>query len=89
MVIPFVAGMFLAPETPLWYYAQGRDQEGLRSLEWLHGKEDRGFLAREVALIKKTIREKEENNVTLASLLQPSVIKPFIIGEIYPRICPR
>ena len=33
MVIPFVVGMFLAPETPHWYYAQGRDQEGLRSIE--------------------------------------------------------
>ena len=30
MVIPFVVGMYLAPETPHWYYTQGRDQEGLR-----------------------------------------------------------
>ena len=82
MVIPFVAGMLLAPETPHWYYSKGRDQEGLRSLEWLHGTADRGFLAREVALIKRTIREKEENQVTLGSLIQPSVIKPFIIGLI-------
>ena len=37
---------------------------------------------REVAIIKKTLREKEENDVSLASLIQPSVIKPFIIGFI-------
>ena len=47
MVIPFVVGMFLAPETPHWYYAQGREEEGLRSLEWLHGTSDRAFLARD------------------------------------------
>ena len=82
MVIPFVVGMFLAPETPHWYYAQGRDQEGLRSLEWLHGARDRAFLAREVAIIKNTIREKKENKVTLASLLQPNILKPFMIGFI-------
>ena len=47
MVIPFVVGMFLAPETPHWYYAQGREEEGLRSLEWIHGTSDRAFLARD------------------------------------------
>ena len=35
-----------------------------------------------MAIIKKTLREKEENDVSLASLIQPSVIKPFIIGFI-------
>ena len=35
-----------------------------------------------MAIIKKTLREKEENDISLASLIQPSVIKPFIIGFI-------
>ena len=35
-----------------------------------------------MAIIKNNIREKQENKVNLASLLQPSVIKPFIIGFI-------
>ena len=82
MVVPFVVGMWFAPETPHWYYAQGREEEGLRSLEWLHGKEDKRAVAREVELIKKTIRDKQENKVSAASLLQPSILKPFIIGMV-------
>ena len=58
------------------------ENPGFRSLEWLHGPGDREVLAREVAIIKNNIREKEENKVTLAYLIQPSVIKPFIIGFI-------
>ena len=33
-------------------------------------------------MIKDTIREKQENQVSVASLLQPSILKPFMIGMI-------
>ena len=46
------------------------------ALRWLHGDEE-SMIANEIASIKSSIREKEENSMTIRRLMDKSIMKPF------------
>ena len=79
MIIPFVIGMFFAPESPRWLFLKGRDEEGEKALEWLRGTSQRSVITQEIIEIRKENKEKMEIKVTAKSLLEPSTLKPFLI----------
>ena len=57
----------------------GREQEARRSLVWLHGT-DQKCIDYEILNIKRALRDKEENRVTVKGLLEKSILKPFLIA---------
>ena len=79
MVIPFLALMWVIPESPRWYIMQGNEWAAEVSLKWLRGREAE-MIDREIEKIKKeiAIRKRERNSITM--LLEPQVLKPFLIS---------
>ena len=57
----------------------GRDSEALGALTWLHGT-DQKSIDYELKNIRKALREKQENKMTLRGLSEKSVLKPFLIS---------
>ena len=96
LVIPFIIGMYFVPESPHWYYSKGdllrsprhfhsegviagQTSKAKESLRWLHGS-DTDFIKYEIENIQKSLKEKAENKITLGSLLEKSILKPFLIS---------
>ena len=79
MVIPFLALMWVIPESPRWYIMKGNEWAAEVSLKWLRGREVE-MIDREIEKIKKeiAIRKRERNSITM--LLEPQVLKPFLIS---------
>ena len=79
MVIPFLALMWVIPESPRWYIMKGNEWAAEVSLKWLRGREVE-MIDREIEKIKKeiAIRKRERNSITM--LLEPQVLKPFVIS---------
>ena len=80
MIIPFIVGMFFAPESPRWLFSKGREEEGEKALEWLRGSSRRNVITQEIIEIRNEIKEKMENKVSPKALLEPSTLKPFLIA---------
>ena len=57
----------------------GQTSKAHEALRWLHGS-DVDCINYEIANIQKSLREKEENKITLKSLLEKSILKPFLIS---------
>ena len=57
----------------------GKDSEALAALTWLHGT-DQKSIDYELANIRKALREKQQNKMTLSGLKEKSVLKPFLIS---------
>ena len=57
----------------------GQTSKANEALRWLHGS-DADCINYEIANIQKSLREKEENKITLKSLLEKSILKPFLIS---------
>ena len=72
MVIPFLALMWIIPESPRWYVMKGNEWAAEVSLKWLRGREVE-LIDREIEKIKKEIavRKRERNSITM--LLEPQV----------------
>ena len=62
-----------------YYKQKGRDREGVDALRWLQCDEE-SMIANEIASIKSSIREKEENSMTIRRLMDKSIMKPFMIS---------
>jgi len=79
MVPLFVFAMYFVPESPRWLILKGNEWAGEVSLKWLRGRgaED---LDREIEMIKREIRVRRRERVSITQLLEPEVIKPFIIS---------
>ena len=79
MVIPFLALMWIIPESPRWHIMKGNEWAAEVSLKWLRGREVE-LIDREIEKIKKeiAIRKRERNSITM--LLEPQVLKPFVIS---------
>jgi len=78
LVPPFILAMWTVPESPYWLVLRGNEWAAEVSLKWLRGREP-DLLDREIEKIKKEIavRKRERNSITL--LLEPQVLKPFVI----------
>ena len=55
------------------------DQEAHKALEWLHGSDVKSINF-EMANIRRALREKNENKISLRGLLEKSILKPFLIA---------
>ena len=71
--------MWIIPESPRWYVMKGNEWAAEVSLKWLRGREVE-LIDREIEKIKKeiAIRKRERNSITM--LLEPQVLKPFLIS---------
>ena len=79
IVVPFVIGMYLVPESPHWYFSKNREQDGHAALAWIHGA-DRAAISYELDNIKKSLRDQQENKISFNVLLERSILKPFLIA---------
>jgi len=79
LVPPFVIGMYIAPESPRWLFSKGREDEGRESLSWLRGAQCPA-IDREIAQIKGEIEEALRDKITINDLLEPAILKPFLIA---------
>ena len=57
----------------------GESSKAREALTWLHGSDD-NFIKYEIENIQKSLKEKAENKITLGSLLEKSILKPFLIS---------
>ena len=57
----------------------GRESEALGALKWLHGT-DQKSIDFELTNIRKSLREKQHDKMTLSGLKEKSVLKPFLIS---------
>ena len=55
------------------------DQEAHKALEWLHGSDVKSINF-EMANIRRALREKSENKISLRGLMEKSILKPFLIA---------
>jgi len=76
MVIPFILAMYFVPESPRWLIMRGNEWAGEVALKWLRGR-DAESLDREIEQIKKEIRIRKRERVSITMLLEPQVLKPF------------
>ena len=57
----------------------GQSSKAKEALRWIHGS-DSDFIDFEIENIQKSLKEKAENKITLSSLLEKSILKPFLIS---------
>ena len=57
----------------------GQSSKAKEALRWIHGS-DADFINYEIENIQKSLKEKAENKITLSSLLEKSILKPFLIS---------
>ncbi|XP_023323438.1 facilitated trehalose transporter Tret1-2 homolog [Eurytemora carolleeae] len=80
MVVPFVIGMYICPESPRWLYSKGLEDEGRTALEWLRGTDSPQALQAEIRAIKLEQVKKKKNTVSVKVLGEASILKPFLIS---------
>lgn len=76
---PFIIAMYIAPESPRWLFSKGREEEGRAALAWLRGAECPA-LAAEVDQIKAELEESARDRITVRDLLEPAILRPFLIA---------
>ncbi|XP_066584242.1 facilitated trehalose transporter Tret1-like isoform X2 [Prorops nasuta] len=78
--IPFLALMFMIPETPRWYISKGKTKKARKSLQWLRGKET--DITEELTMIEKMHVDSERNasQGALGELFKRNHIKPLLIS---------
>jgi len=79
MVPVYVIAMYFVPESPRWLIMKGNEWAGEVSLKWLRGR-GAEELDREIEVIKREIRVRRRERVSITQLLDPDVVKPFIIS---------
>lgn len=79
MVLPFVVAMYFVPESPRWLIMRGNEWAGEVALKWLRGRGTES-LDREIEQIKKEIRIRKRERMSITQLLEPEVVKPFAIS---------
>ena len=57
----------------------GNESEAVGALTWLHGT-DQKSIDYELANIRKALREKQQNKMSLIVLKEKSILKPFLIS---------
>lgn len=77
--VPFLVLMFLIPETPRWYVSKGRDEEALKALQSLRGKDTN--VSEEFDDLVKSHKESQKltTNATFKDLFVKANMKPLMI----------
>lgn len=78
--IPFLALMFLIPETPRWYVSRGKEERARRALQWLRGK--KADVEPELKGIVKSHCEAERHasQNAIFDLMKRNNLKPLLIS---------
>ena len=78
-VVPFALAMTCVPESPHWLLEKGNEWAGEQALKWLRGRGPEA-LDREIEMIKKELRIRKRERQSITMLLEPEILKPFIIS---------
>ena len=79
MVVPFVAAMWIVPESPRWHIMRGNEWAAEVSLHWLRGRRP-ALIDREIERIRKEIAAKRRERVSINLLWDRRVLRPFVIS---------
>lgn len=75
LCLPFMFLMFFVPETPRWYLLHGKEEQALKSLLWLNGKDSDAK-----AELQQMPAANTSEVITWRELLQKKYMKPFGIA---------
>ncbi|KAL6266492.1 hypothetical protein P5V15_003341 [Pogonomyrmex californicus] len=81
--LPFMALMFIIPETPRWYISKGKTKLSRKSLQWLRGKD--ADITDELTMIEKLHQEYLElertaSQKTITELTKSKHLRPLLIS---------
>ena len=78
--IPFLAFMFIIPETPRWYVSRGRDERARKALQWLRGSKADVEPELKGIIKSHTDAERHASSNGLVALLRRNNLKPLAIS---------
>ncbi|KAJ8959904.1 hypothetical protein NQ318_011641 [Aromia moschata] len=85
MILPIssIIVFFFLPESPVWLIRHDRIESARKALTWLRGGNNIQAAEEAKHLIDRLAAEKHHQRTTLRTLLQPEVIKPFVIINVF------